>query len=84
MGCLLFNPRKEQFVWTKEALNALVKEKLSGYLFIAVSNREPYIHSLFRQENCLGSTAQRPYSGSGPGNAGLRRNLDCPWQRQCR
>jgi len=32
-------------MWTKESLSELVKEKLSDYLFIVVSNREPYIHS---------------------------------------
>lgn len=32
-------------MWTKESLNELVKEKLRDYLFIVVSNREPYIHS---------------------------------------
>jgi alpha,alpha-trehalose-phosphate synthase [UDP-forming] len=32
-------------VWTKESLHELVREKLGDYLFIAVSNREPYIHS---------------------------------------
>jgi trehalose 6-phosphate synthase len=32
-------------VWTKEALHRLVKERLSGFRFIAVSNREPYIHT---------------------------------------
>ncbi len=32
-------------MWTKESLNDLVKEKLAGYLFIVVSNREPYIHT---------------------------------------
>jgi alpha,alpha-trehalose-phosphate synthase [UDP-forming] len=32
-------------MWTKESLNELIQEKLSGYLFVAVSNREPYIHS---------------------------------------
>ena len=31
-------------MWTNESLNDLVKEKLAGYLFVAVSNREPYIH----------------------------------------
>ena len=31
-------------MWTKESLGDLVKEKLSGYLFVVVSNREPYIH----------------------------------------
>ncbi len=30
---------------TRESLEALVTEKLSGYLFVAVSNREPYIHT---------------------------------------
>ncbi len=32
-------------MWTRESLHDLVKEKLSGYLFVAVSNREPYIHT---------------------------------------
>ena len=32
-------------MWTKQNLNDLVKEKLSGYLFVVVSNREPYIHT---------------------------------------
>jgi trehalose-6-phosphate synthase len=32
-------------MWTKETLHDLVKEKLSDYLFIVVSNREPYIHT---------------------------------------
>jgi len=37
-------------MWTKESLNDLVKEKLSGYLFVVVSNREPYIHSFSGRE----------------------------------
>jgi trehalose-6-phosphate synthase len=32
-------------MWTKESLNELIKEKLKGYLFVVVSNREPYIHT---------------------------------------
>jgi trehalose 6-phosphate synthase len=32
-------------MWTRESLHDLVKEKLSGYLFVVVSNREPYIHT---------------------------------------
>lgn len=32
-------------MWTRQSLDKLVKEKLSGYLFVVVSNREPYIHS---------------------------------------
>ncbi len=32
-------------MWTRDGLHDLVKEKLSGYLFIVVSNREPYIHT---------------------------------------
>ncbi len=32
-------------MWTKESLSELVREKLAGYLFISVSNREPYIHN---------------------------------------
>jgi len=32
-------------VWNKESLRQFTKAKLSDYLFIIVSNREPYIHS---------------------------------------
>lgn len=32
-------------MWTKESLHDLVQAKLSEYLFVVVSNREPYIHS---------------------------------------
>jgi trehalose 6-phosphate synthase len=32
--------------WTKESLYKLVREKLGDRLFIVVSNREPYVHSL--------------------------------------
>jgi alpha,alpha-trehalose-phosphate synthase [UDP-forming] len=32
-------------VWTKSSLCELVSEKLRDYLFIIVSNREPYIHT---------------------------------------
>lgn len=37
-------------MWTKESLRQLVKEKLRGYLFIVVSNREPYIHTFSGRE----------------------------------
>ncbi|MFH0913598.1 MAG: trehalose-6-phosphate synthase [Candidatus Omnitrophota bacterium] len=33
-------------MWTKEALQQLIKEKMSDYLFIVVSNRQPYMHVL--------------------------------------
>jgi trehalose 6-phosphate synthase len=32
-------------MWTREGLHELVREKLAGYLFVVVSNREPYIHT---------------------------------------
>ena len=32
-------------MWTKESLQELVGTKLSDYLFIVVSNREPYVHT---------------------------------------
>ena len=32
-------------MWTRESLSQLVQDKLSGYLFLVVSNREPYIHT---------------------------------------
>jgi len=31
-------------MWTKENLQQLIKEQMSDYLFIVVSNRQPYIH----------------------------------------
>ncbi|MFA5308322.1 MAG: trehalose-6-phosphate synthase [Dehalococcoidales bacterium] len=33
-------------MWTRESLGQLVKEKLSRYLLVVVSNREPYVHTL--------------------------------------
>lgn len=33
-------------MWTKESLQNLIKEKMADYLFIVVSNREPYVHVL--------------------------------------
>ncbi len=32
-------------MWTRESLQDLVKTKLADYLFIVVSNREPYVHT---------------------------------------
>jgi alpha,alpha-trehalose-phosphate synthase [UDP-forming] len=32
-------------MWTQQSLADLVRDKLSDYLFVVVSNREPYIHS---------------------------------------
>jgi hypothetical protein len=37
-------------MWSKERLYALVQEKLQDYLFIVVSNREPYIHNFSGRE----------------------------------
>ena len=37
-------------MWTRESLHDLVKEKLAGYLFVVVSNREPYIHTFSGRE----------------------------------
>ena len=31
-------------MWTKENLQQLVKEKMSDYMFVIVSNRQPYVH----------------------------------------
>jgi len=33
-------------MWTRESLGKLVKDRLSRYLFIVVSNREPYVHTM--------------------------------------
>ena len=37
-------------MWTKESLRGLVEEKLRDYLFIVVSNREPYVHTFSGRE----------------------------------
>lgn len=37
-------------MWTKESLSELIKEKLRDYLFIVVSNREPYVHTFAGRE----------------------------------
>jgi trehalose-6-phosphate synthase len=37
-------------MWNKDSLGALVHEKLKDYLFIVVSNREPYVHTFSKQE----------------------------------
>lgn len=37
-------------MWTKESLRALVQDKLRDYLFIVVSNREPYVHTFAGRE----------------------------------
>ncbi len=46
-------------MWTKESLSELVREKLGGYVFVVVSNREPYIHT-FAGRNIV---TQVPASG---------------------
>ena len=33
-------------MWTRENLQQLIKEKMSDYLFVVVSNRQPYVHVL--------------------------------------
>jgi len=48
------NPR-----WDKDGLYQLVQEKLGDYLFLAVSNREPYIHTMSGDK----ITCNRPVSG---------------------
>jgi trehalose 6-phosphate synthase len=37
-------------MWTKESLKELIEEKLKNYLFVVVSNREPYIHKYSREK----------------------------------
>lgn len=35
-------------MWTRESLEELIREKMADYLFIVVSNRQPYVH-VFRK-----------------------------------
>lgn len=46
-------------MWTKAGLCELVQERLQDYLFIVVSNREPYIHTFSRKQ----ITVKVPASG---------------------
>lgn len=46
-------------MWTKESLHELVKSKLGDFLFLSVSNREPYVHSYMGDE----ITCKAPPSG---------------------
>ena len=50
----------ETFKWNKDSLYRLVQEKLGDYLFLVVSNREPYIHNLSDTGEV---TCNRPVSG---------------------
>jgi len=36
---------REKPVWSRDSLQALVKARLSDYLFVVVSNRQPYVHT---------------------------------------
>jgi len=45
--------------WDKDRLYQLVQERLGDYLFLAVSNREPYIHTMSGSE----IVCNRPVSG---------------------
>jgi len=45
--------------WTKDSLHDLVREYLDGYRFIAVSNREPWIH----KQTLFGIECVQPASG---------------------
>ena len=45
--------------WDKDRLYQLVREKLGSYLFLVVSNREPYIHTISGDE----IKCHRPVSG---------------------
>ena len=49
----------QDFKWDKDRLYQLVQEKLSDQLFMAVSNREPYIHTMSGDE----IICNRPVSG---------------------
>jgi trehalose-6-phosphate synthase len=46
-------------MWNKDTLSNLVHEKLKDYLFIVVSNREPYVHTF----SGGGIVCQKPASG---------------------
>jgi len=46
-------------MWTRESLHQLVEEKLRDYMFIVVSNREPYVHTFAGRK----VVAQVPPSG---------------------
>ena len=49
----------EEMQWNKDRLFQLVRAKLGDSLFIVVSNREPYVHTMSGSE----ITWNRPVSG---------------------
>jgi alpha,alpha-trehalose-phosphate synthase [UDP-forming] len=40
----LFELSKASFMWTKDALQQLIRDRLGDHRFLVVSNREPYVH----------------------------------------
>ena len=49
----------EELKWDKDRLHQLVREKLGDFLFLVVSNREPFIHTISGDE----IVCHRPVSG---------------------
>jgi len=49
----------EDLKWDKDRLHQLVQDKLGDYLFLVVSNREPFIHTMSGEE----IVCRRPVSG---------------------
>ena len=49
----------EELQWNKDRLYQLVQEKLGDYVFLLVSNREPYSHEMSGDE----IVCKRPVSG---------------------
>jgi trehalose-6-phosphate synthase len=62
-------------MWTREGLSELVKEKLSSYPFVVVSNREPYVHSFSGDE----IITQVPASGLTVALDPMMQACGCTW-----
>jgi trehalose 6-phosphate synthase len=69
--------------WTRDRLQQLVRDRLPEYRFIAVSNREPYIHRHVEGAiECI-----QPASGLATAIDPIMRAsggyLGCAWKREC-
>ena len=82
--CVCEHERDSKMAFTQSDLHQLIEEKMKGYRFVVVANREPFIHKHAGNGRKGGSAGQRHGVGTPPGHAGLRRNLGGPRQRRRR
>ena len=67
--------------WTKQTLHNLVAERFQNMKFIAVSNREPYIHTKDGGRIRCSTAASGLTTALRPDFASVRRRLGGAWKR---